>query len=197
MKYNAHKERNLKIMKNIIVSITLTLVLAGISFAQTTAEAAADVELNSKGQPVVNNKENAPVDLKPGESITRGEALAKGVKHVTVAKVLGSPNEFAGKTVAVSGVVVRSCKKEGCWMEMADKAGGKSVRVTFGDHKFFIPLNSAGMKVKAQGVFKTKVLSKEHVEHLINDDGAKFDKRNDDGTVTEVSFEATGVVLTK
>jgi hypothetical protein len=99
--------------------------------------------------------------------------------------------------VAVEGVIVRSCKKEGCWMEMAAKEGGKSVRVTFGDHAFYIPLNSAGMKVKAQGTFKTKTLSKEHVEHLINDDGAKFDNRNADGTVTEVSFDATGVELTK
>ena len=48
----------------------------------------------------------------------------------------------------------------------------------------------AGMKVKAQGVFKTKVLTKEHVEHLINDDGAKFDNRNADGTVTEVGRAA-------
>jgi hypothetical protein len=71
------------------------------------------------------------------------------------------------------------------------------VRVTFGDHAFFIPLNAAGMQVKAQGVFKTKTLSKEHVDHLINDDGAKFDKRNPDGTVTEVSFDATGVELIK
>ena len=82
-------------------------------------------------------------------------------------------------------------------MEMADKVDGKSVRVIFGDHKFFIPLNSAGMKVKAQGTFKTKTLTKEHVDHLINDDGAKFPNRNADGSVTEVSFDATGVVLTK
>lgn len=183
-------------MKNLIISIALTFVFAGLSFGQTSEDVAKG-ELNSKGQPVVKSKENAPVDLKAGESITRGDALAGGVKNVKVAKVLGSPEKYAGKTVAVKGVVVRSCKKEGCWMEMADKADGKSVRVTFGDHKFFIPLNSAGMKVRAQGVFKTKVLPKDHVDHLINDDGAKFDKRNADGTVTEVSFEATGVVLTK
>ena len=82
-------------------------------------------------------------------------------------------------------------------MEMASKEGGKSVRVTFGDHAFFIPLNAAGMKVKAQGVFKTNVLSKEKVDHLITEDGAKFENRNADGTVTEVSFDATGVELTK
>jgi hypothetical protein len=157
----------------------------------------AQGELNSKGEPVVKSEQNAPVTLKKGEAITRGAALAKGVKKAKVEKVFAEPASFADKTVEVKGVIVRSCKKEGCWMEMADKEGGKSVRVTFGDHLFFIPLNSAGMNVRAQGVFKTKTLTKEHVDHLINDDGAKFENRNSDGTVTEVSFDATGVVLTQ
>lgn len=159
--------------------------------------AIAAQEMNSKGEPVVKSTDNAPVELKAGEKITRGDALVAGTRKVSVAKALKSPDKYAGKTVAVEGVIVRSCKKEGCWMEMADKANGKSVRVTFGDHKFFIPLNAAGMGVAANGVFKTKVLPKDHVDHLINDDGAKFDNRNADGTVTEVSFDATGVVLTK
>ena len=159
--------------------------------------AAAQEGLNSKGQPVVKSEQNAPVTLKNGETILRGAALHKRAQKVDLEKALGAPDKYAGKTVAVDGVIVRSCKKEGCWMEMASKEGGKSVRVTFGDHAFFIPLNAAGMKVKAQGVFKTKILSKEHVDHLINDDGAKFDNRNADGTVTEVSFDATGVELTK
>lgn len=154
-------------------------------------------DMNSKGEPVATNEQNAPVTLKKGETITRGSALAKNVKKAKVERVFAEPSKFAEKTVEVKGVVVRSCKKEGCWMEMADKAGGKSVRVTFGDHLFFIPLNSAGMNVRAQGVFKTKTLTKEHVDHLINDDGAKFENRNADGTVTEVSFDATGVILTK
>ena len=51
--------------------------------------------------------------------------------------------------------------------------------------------------MKAQGVSVTKVLDKEHVDHLIKDDGATFANRNADGTVTEVSFNATGVELTK
>ncbi len=172
--------------------LSLSILVLGLSFS-----AFAQHEMNSKGEPVAKNEQNAPVELKPGESITRGAALAKGVKKVSVEKAFKSPEKYAGKTVAVDGVIVRSCKKEGCWMEMADKEGGKSVRVTFGDHAFFIPLNSAGMKVKAQGTFKTNVLSKEKVDHLINDDGAKFDNRNADGTVTEVSFDATGVELTK
>ncbi len=176
-------------MKTIIFTFGLVLVFATVGFSQT--------ELNSKGEPVAKNVQNAPVELKSGDVITRGVALVPGTKKVSIEKVLADPSKYADKTVAVDGVIVRSCKKEGCWMEMAAKEGGKSVRVTFGDHAFFIPLNSAGMKVKAQGTFKTKVLSKEHVDHLVNDDGAKFDNRNSDGTVTEVSFDATGVELTK
>lgn len=175
-------------MKRALSILILVVVGAAAAFGQ---------EMNSKGDPVAKNEQNAAVSLKSGEKITRGKTLIKGTKKVTLAKVFKDPAKFGDKTVAVDGVIVRSCKKEGCWMEMADKEGGKSVRVTFGDHAFFIPLNAAGMKVKAQGVFKTKTLSKEHVDHLINDDGAKFDNRNADGTVTEVSFDATGVELTQ
>jgi hypothetical protein len=179
-------------MKRIKFVILFALLISFLGIS-----AVAQNELNSKGEPVAKNVQNAPVDLKPGETITRGEALSASTKKVSLEKVFKEPAKFADQKVAVNGVIVRSCKKEGCWMEMAEKEGGRSVRVTFGDHAFFIPLNSAGMKVNAEGVFKTKTLSKEHVDHLVNDDGAKFDNRNPDGTVTEISFDATGVVLTK
>jgi hypothetical protein len=180
-------------MKKLVFLVIVTILCSVGVFAQHEGKQ----ELNSKGEPVVKSRDNAPVDLKAGEKITRGTALAKDVKKITVEKAFAEPAKLEGNTFEVNGVIVRSCKKEGCWMEMADKEGGKSVRVTFGDHAFFVPLNAAGMKVKAQGMFKTKVLSKEHVDHLIKDDGAKFDNRNADGTVTEVSFDATGVELIK
>jgi hypothetical protein len=110
---------------------------------------------------------------------------------------LKSPEKYAGKTVRVEGVIVRSCKMEGCWMELAPKANAKAVRVKMKDHAFFIPLDAAGAFARAEGVFTVKKLSKEEVKHMIEDDGAKFDNINPDGTVTEISFEATGVELTR
>ncbi len=92
-------------------------------------------------------------------------------------------------------MIVRSCKMEGCWAELAPKANAKSVRVKMKDHSFFIPLQSAGAMARAEGVFTVKTLTKEMVDHMIEEDGAKFDNRNADGTVTEVSFEATGIEL--
>lgn len=175
-------------MKKILFTALFVLSLSLGAFAQ---------EMNSKGEPIAANEQNKPVELKTGDLITRGAALTSKVKKVSVEKAYEQPDKIAGQTVEVKGVIVRSCKKEGCWMEMADKEGGRSVRVTFGDHAFFIPLNSAGLAVRAQGAFKTNILSKEKVAHMIKDDGAKFDKVNPDGTVTELSFDATGVELTK
>lgn len=185
------------LMKKTSFLFVAIFLLAGFSASFAQSADSVKPELNSKGEPVHKSSQNAPVDLRSGEKITRGAALANGVKKASVEKALADPSKFEGKTVEVSGVIVRSCKTEGCWMEMADKEGGKSVRVTFGDHAFFIPLNAAGLKVRAQGVFKTNVLPKDKVDHLMNDDGAKFEKINADGSVTEVKFDATGVVLTK
>jgi hypothetical protein len=128
--------------------------------------------------------------------LKRGEPIGKAEK-VSLAEVLQNPTKFAGKTVRVEGVIVRSCKMEGCWAELAPAANGKSVRVNMKKHGFFIPLQSAGASARVEGVVSVKTLSKEHVDHLINEDGAKFDNRNPDGTVSEISFEATGIELRK
>ncbi len=187
-------------MKKILSLTILTLALTGVGLAQgskTTDE-----------KPMTDNKNTGKIsERKPFEYdnestfdangvLKRGDLVGKA-KAVSLAKVLKKPADYVGKTVLVEGVIVRSCKMEGCWMELAPAKDAKSVRVTFKKHAFFIPLDSAGMRAKAEGVFTVKNLSKAEVEHLINEDGAKFNNINKDGTVTEVSFEATGVELTK
>jgi hypothetical protein len=175
-------------MKKILGLAILTAAFAVPGAAQ---------ELNSKGQPIVKSNDNAPVELKAGETIKRGAALgAAKAERAALGDVMKNPQKYAGKTVAVEGVIVRSCKKEGCWMELAANKDAKPVRVTFGDHAFFIPLNAAGLNAKAEGVFEVKVLSKEKVDHMVNDDGAKIE-RNADGTANEITFVASGVELTK
>ncbi len=128
--------------------------------------------------------------------LKRGEPIGKA-KKISLEKAINDPAKYSGKLVQVEGVIVRSCKMKGCWAELAAKSDGKSVRVTMKDHAFFIPLQSAGAMARAEGVFTFKTLTKAQVDHLINDDGAKFDNRNSDGTVNEVSFVASGIELKK
>jgi hypothetical protein len=133
----------------------------------------------------------------PSDGVLKRGAPIGDAKKVSLAKVMKDPAKYSGKMVRVEGLIVRSCKMEGCWAELAPDKDGKAVRVKMKDHAFFIPLQSAGAKAKAEGVFSVKTLTKEHVDHLIEEDGAKFENRNADGTVTEISFEATGIELKK
>ncbi len=129
--------------------------------------------------------------------IVRGDAIGNS-KKVSLKNVLKNPEKYSGKTVRVSGYVVRSCKMEGCWAEIGDSKEAKAtVRVKMKDHSFFIPLKSAGYRILTEGVFSLKTLSKKEVDHLIEEDGAKFENINKDGTVSEVSFLASGIELSK
>ncbi len=144
------------------------------------------------------HKQEASASASASGRILRGEAIAADTKRVAFADALKEPEKYAGKTVVIEGVVRRVCQAEGCWMEIGPKAEGASeggVRVTF-DHKFAVPKDASEMNFRAEGTLKVKTLSKETVEHLVKDDGAKI-KTNPDGTANEVTFLATGVELWK
>lgn len=148
-------------------------------------------ESMGKAKPTETDKTAAiPTD----SYLQRGTPISAS-KIVSLNSVIADPTKYAGKTILVEGVVVRSCKTEGCWAEVAQDKESKSVRVKMKDHSFFIPLQADGSWARVEGVMQVKTLSKAEVDHMINDDGAKFSDRNADGSVTELSFEATGIEL--
>ena len=131
------------------------------------------------------------------EVITRGAAVPKDTKAIPLATVLENPSDYTKDAVVVEGVIAASCTRQGCWMQLAPSAeeAARSVRVTFKDYGFFIPLDAKGMNARAEGVAVVKTLSKADADHL-EEEGAKL-KRNEDGTALEVSFVANGVELSK
>jgi hypothetical protein len=172
-------------MKKVLSLMILVLAFAVSAFAQ--------MDMKDKATPTDKDK----TEVIPADGVLKRGAMIGNAKKVSLAKVMANPAKYANKAVRVEGVIVRSCKMEGCWMELAPSKDAKSVRVKMKDHAFFIPLDSAGATAKAEGVFTVKTLSKEMVKHMIEEDGAKFDNINADGTVSEISFEATGVELTR
>ncbi|HEX9982981.1 MAG TPA: DUF4920 domain-containing protein, partial [Thermoanaerobaculia bacterium] len=96
-----------------------------------------------------------------GEVVKRGDAIAAGAKSLPLAQVLEKPENYTKTAVVVDGVVQNACTRKGCWMELTPEAGKTGVRVTFKDYGFFVPLDSKGMKARAEGVTVIKVLSKE------------------------------------
>jgi len=123
---------------------------------------------------------------KAGAPLSRGEKL-KGLEPVSLASVLASPDQYAGKTVAVEAQVRRACEQKGCWMELASAKDGPGMRVTFKGYGFFVPVDSAGRTAKVEGTVKVSELSAEQVAHL-KAEGATVASR-------EVQLIATGVEL--
>ena len=129
-----------------------------------------------------------------GTTLVRGEKL-KGAQSVELSKLMASPSDFDGKTVAVEAKVRKACEKKGCWMELAGADNGPGVRVTFKDYGFFVPLDSAGSTAKLEGTVKVAELSPENAKHL-KDEGATV-PMGKDGKAREVQFVALGVELRK
>jgi hypothetical protein len=168
-------------MKKLFVALSFVALSSAAAVAQDADHGGKLPELSARAAEVV--KRGAPI----GDS-----------ERVKFADVLKEPGKYAGKRVVIEGFVNRVCKKEGCWMEISPEgaADAPAVRVTFGDHAFFVPKDSTHTRFRAEGVFSLKTLSKEQVEHLVKDDGAKI-KTNPDGTADEVAFNASGVELWK
>jgi hypothetical protein len=165
---------------------------AALALVCACAHGAAAQDAHHKPEPAPAAAET-PADQ--AGVVRRGEAIGGDTRRVAFADALKEPQKYAGKPVVIEGVVRRVCQAEGCWVELGPKEGEGSVRVTF-DHKFSVPKDAAPMNFRAEGTLKVKTLSRETVEHLVKDDGAKI-KTNPDGTADEVTFLATGVELWK
>lgn len=105
---------------------------------------------------------------------------------------LGNGTEMPAK---VKGKVVDVCQKKGCWMEL-DKGDGSTIRVTFKDYGFFVPMDIKGREVIINGVAYVDTISVDDLKHYAEDAG-KQQEEIDAITEpeTEVAFEADGVIV--
>lgn len=101
-----------------------------------------------------------------------------------------------GDTIQVktSGTIVDVCSKKGCWMKL-DMGNDKTVRVTFKDYGFFVPLNASGEAIINGQAYVTET-SVDELKHYAEDAG-KSQEEIDAITEPEFSyaFIADGVLL--
>lgn len=128
----------------------------------------------------------------PEASQSFGKGVAR-VAAVNATTVLHHPEEYAGKTVVLDGAPAAVCPKKGCWMLFNDS--GRQMRVTFKDYGFFVPLDSAGRRMRMEGVLSVKTVSEADAKHYLEDQGKLDEARRLKGDQKELSFVATGVEI--
>jgi len=130
-------------------------------------------------------------EMKLGKPLTIKDAMP-------VATLVGSADQYVGKTVQVKGRITQVCQMMGCWMELANDAG-QHVRIKVEDGVIEFPKDSAGKTAIAEGKFTKRELTREQAvaqaKEEAEETGRKFDASKVKGGVTLYQIEGTGAVI--
>ncbi len=146
---------------------------------------------NSESESVAENEELETVTPVAGNF----GAVVEEVEVLTLAQMyddLLADGEFEGKVV---GQIKEVCTKKGCWMTL-DLPNGETMRVTFKDYGFFVPLNAQGYPVIIEGIATRSVTDVATLKHYAEDAGKS--KEEIEAIVApkeEYAFEAVGVII--
>lgn len=114
---------------------------------------------------------------------------------ITPADVPGLMNDSSTNEFIVEGTIQECCQKKGCWMKV-DMGDGESMRVSFKDYEFFVPLDAAGKTMTMKGIAMYDTISVDYLKHLAEDANATQEEID---AITEpelaLTFEATGVLI--
>lgn len=98
-----------------------------------------------------------------------------------------------GTTLRIDAEVKQVCQKKGCFFIATD--GAAWARITFADYAFFVPTDSAGLRVTLVGTLSRQALSAAQAAHYAEDLGESAVQV--DGPSYEYQIVATSVRLPK
>lgn len=132
------------------------------------------------------------------EVIYRGENITpEGAISVSELVEMMKGKEDQKIPLKVEAKITECCQKKGCWM-MVDLQNGKTMRVTFKDYGFFVPLESAGKTVIMEGIAFYKTTSVELLRHYAEDAGkSEKEIKKIKEPEHDLAFEATGLLIKK
>lgn len=112
---------------------------------------------------------------------------------VGFALVADDASKFDGKDMRMTGVVDEVCQKKGCWMTMVE--GEETVRVTFRDYSFFVPMDISGKHVVVDGTFQVEMMDADIARHYLEDAGKHEEAAAITGPVESLVFVADSVLI--
>lgn len=158
------------------------LVIAAAAFLV----ACGSIEENKEVKEVVEDIE--VVITKHGDDISEDGAV--------------TPVEFLAKfegqdslEVKLAANVLDVCQKKGCWMNV-DLGNENTMRITFKDYGFFVPMDAAGKLATIQGIATIDTTDVATLKHYASDANATQEEID---AIKEpeynYAFEATGVII--
>jgi hypothetical protein len=114
-------------------------------------------------------------------------------KAVSLEEALQQPGKYQNQKVLLEGKISDVCQMKGCWLMLSD--GKRAIRIKFEGYSFFVPKDSRGKKVRAEGRLSQETLSEEMARHYAAEQSTKSDLSAIKGPQRVVTFEAIGVAI--
>ena len=107
-----------------------------------------------------------------GSGLTLDEVTA-------ISSIIDNPDQYVGKKVKVSGLVIDVCSKRGCWIYLAGDRDFEKMRIKVTDGEIVFPMEARGKTAVVEGVVEKFELSREEVvarrQHHAEEKGVSFD----------------------
>ena len=114
-------------------------------------------------------------------------------KAVSLQEALQQPAKYQNQKVLLEGKISDVCQMKGCWLLLSD--GERAIRIKFEGYSFFVPKDSRGKKVRAEGRLIEETLSEDTARHYAAEQSTKSDSSEIKGPQRVVTFEATGIAI--
>ena len=115
--------------------------------------------------------------------------------YTDLSEVIDEFTEDEEKEMTIGGTLSTVCQTKGCWTTL-ETEDGRSLRMTFANYSFFLPIDAAGREIVAEGLAFIKVTSVDELIHYAEDENASAEEI---AAITEpqveYTFEAKGVLL--
>ena len=114
-------------------------------------------------------------------------------KPVSLQEAIQQPAKYQDQKVLLEGKISDVCQMKGCWLMLSD--GERAIRIKFENYSFFVPKDSRGKKVRAEGRLIQETLSEDMARHYAAEQSTKSDLSKIKGPQRVVTFEAAGVAI--
>jgi len=116
-----------------------------------------------------------------------------------LAQIDTQPEKYVGKVVQVRGRVTEVCEAMGCWMNIVDPVGERSIRIKVNDGEIVFPKSAVGKLATAEGTLVKLELTREEAiaraRHEAEEQGRKFDPKTVKSGGTVYLIQGVGAVI--
>lgn len=118
---------------------------------------------------------------------------------IPLAQIGAQPEKYVGKTVQVRGRVTEVCEAMGCWMNLVDPIGERSIWIKVNDGELVFPKSAVGKLAIAEGTLVKLDLTREEAiaraRHEAEEQGRKFDPKTVKSGGTIYLIQGAGAVI--